>query len=127
MTEKRIYRPVPELDEDDRREVFVNGNPREQADALLDIAMRGQDSDEIAFWIGMFLRDPDVGLRTCAILAIMHLVSRWRDLNWECLRRVLYSIANEDPDDRVRQSAVDIIDDVEHRLGISKHDLEEMD
>ena len=127
MVEKRIYRPVPEFDEDERIEVFVNGTPREQADALLDIAMRGQQGEEpvqIVFWIGMFLRDPDVTLRTCAMLAIQHVALRWRDTNLDCLRRVLYCMANEDPEACVRQTAVDMIETVEHLQGMTDDDSE---
>ncbi|MBL4698640.1 MAG: hypothetical protein JKX70_07390 [Phycisphaerales bacterium] len=128
MEEKRVYRPVPEFDEDERIEVFVNGTPREQADALLDIAMRGQRGEcpvQIVFWIGMFLRDPDITLRTSALIATRHLASRWPETNWDCIRRVLYDIANEDPEGCVRISAIDIIDDIEHTQWMTDEKSEE--
>jgi hypothetical protein len=128
VEEKRVYRPVPEFGEDERNEIFVNGTPREQADALLDIAMRGQRGEcpvQIAFGIGMFLRDPDITLRTCALTATRHLVARWPEINWDCIRRVLYYMANEDPEECVRISATDMIEDIEHAQGMTDEESEE--
>jgi len=120
--EKRDYRPVPHIEDQQRFVLLISSDPEDRYNAVLDLAMRGQDLDEILFWIGHLLNDPDPKPRYGAMFSCRHLFARWQGEGVSAvgILTVLEKAAKKASDEHERQTARDTIDNVTHLSQLSE-------